>query len=234
VGPCGRRGYWFSRGVEVGGGTAETRGVQRAIALVTVVGLHGLTITLMVALRNGPRLSAQTEFVSTVVLLSALPPPAGTSTQRPATANDVAPFEPVESPIAVLPEISAPADTRTGADWASDARRAAAAVPVTSNVRAFGESPKRESARTGAHRCQLMNRVSSIGRRRVPGLSGSAIAAISSLTFPLWDYRRFWLALSPHGRYVRAIRRLRATSRTCRRTRSTTRVSLDAEVTLRT
>jgi hypothetical protein len=134
-------------------GRPKTHGVQRAIALVTVVGLHGLTITLMVALRNSPRLSSPTEFVSTVVLLSALAPPAGPSTQpRPATANDVAPIEPVESPIAVLPETSPPADTRTGADWASQARRAAAAVAVTSNVRAFGESPKGESARTGAPR----------------------------------------------------------------------------------
>jgi hypothetical protein len=134
-------------------GRPKTRRVQRAIALVTVVGLHGLTITLMVALRNPPRLSSPAEFVSTVVLLSALPPPAGPWTQRrPATADDVAPLEPVESPIAVLPEISPPGDTRTGADWASDARRAAAAVTVTSRVRGFGESPEQNSARAGAQR----------------------------------------------------------------------------------
>jgi len=134
-------------------GRPKTRGAQRAIALVTVVGLHGLTITLMVALRNPPRLSSPAEFVSTVVLLSALPPPAGPWTQRrPATADDVAPLEPVESPIAVLPEISRPGDTRTGADWALDARRAAAAVTVTSSVRGFGESPEESSARTDAQR----------------------------------------------------------------------------------
>ena len=133
-------------------GRPKSRRVQRAIALITVVGLHGLTITLMVALRNPPRLSSPAEFVSTVVLLSALPPPAGPWTQRPATADDVAPLEPVESPIAVLPEISPPGDTRTGAGWASDARRAAAAVTVTSSVRRFGESPEENSARTGAQR----------------------------------------------------------------------------------
>jgi hypothetical protein len=134
-------------------GRPKTRGAQRAIALVTVVGLHGLTISLMVALRNPPRLSSPAEFVGTVVLLSALPPPAGPwSQRRPATADDVAPLEPVESPIAVLPEISPPGDTRTGADWASDARRAAAAVTVTSRVRGFGESPEENSARTGAQR----------------------------------------------------------------------------------
>jgi hypothetical protein len=132
-------------------GRPKTRGAQRAIALVTVVGLHGLTITLLVALRNPPRVSSPAEFVSTVVLLSALPPSAGPSTQRrPATADDVAPLEPVESPIAVLPQISPPGDPHTGADWASEARRAAAAVTVTSSVRAFGESPKAKSARTGA------------------------------------------------------------------------------------
>jgi hypothetical protein len=110
-------------------GRPKTPGVQRAIALVTVVGLHGLIITLLVALRNPPRVSSPVEFLSTVVLLSALPPSAGLSTQRrPATADDVAPLEPVESPIAVLPEISPPGDTRTRPDWASDARRAAAAV----------------------------------------------------------------------------------------------------------
>jgi len=149
-----RKGWRLAlAGAEVGRGTAENPAGAARDRSRHRRGVARLDDYLMVALRNPPGLSSPAEFVSTVVLLSALPPPAGPWTQRrPATADDVAPLEPVESPIAVLPEISPPSDTRTGADWASDARRAAAVVTVTSRVRGFGESPEQNFARAGAQR----------------------------------------------------------------------------------
>jgi hypothetical protein len=132
-------------------GRPITQGLRRAIAFAVVVGLHGLAITLMVALRNPPLHSRPNDFVSTVTLLFALPPPAGPSTQLHfKTASDASPLAAVEPPIALPAKVSPSGDARRAVDWPSEAQQAAAAVTLTPNVRAFGAGPEVDSARTGA------------------------------------------------------------------------------------
>jgi hypothetical protein len=85
----------------------------------------------------------------------------------------------------VLPEIGPPGDTRTGADWASDAH---GGLPPPQRSRRASEASAKAPSRIlhgqAPNACQPTNRGSSIGRRTVPGLSGSAITAISSLMPP--------------------------------------------------
>lgn len=128
----------------------STRSLRRAIAFAVVAGLHGLAITVL-ALRNRPPLSSSDDFVSTVILPSALPAPAGPSTQlhfRP--SGDASPLAAVEPAIASPAEVSPSDDAGIGVDWDLEAQQAAAAVTLTPNARAFGTSTGLESASVGA------------------------------------------------------------------------------------
>jgi hypothetical protein len=127
-------------------GRPNTRNLRRALAFVLVVGLHGLAITLLVALRNPSPLSLPNDFVSTLILQSALPPPAATSTQAHFNAP---PARAVAPPLALPLEAGASGDARTGTDWALEAQQAAAAVTYAPHSRGFGTSPAAESANPG-------------------------------------------------------------------------------------
>ena len=133
-------------------GRPSTQSLRRIAALAVVVGLHGLTITLLVELRTPSPLSSPDDFVSTVILPSPLPPPAGPSTQAPRAASDAPPAAAVTPPIALPAQLSPSAGTRTGADWASEAQQAAAAVTLIPKVRGFGTIPAVETPRAGTQR----------------------------------------------------------------------------------
>jgi hypothetical protein len=166
-------------------GRPSTRSLRRAIACAVVVGLHGLVITLIVALRNPPPLSAPSDFVSTVVLLSGLPAPAASSTRlRRTTASDTS-LATVRPPTALPAKTSPSGDARAGTDWELEGQQAAAAVTRTPDVRGFGASPHVESARTGAR--PTPGHVQGEQYRTTDGawVVGSASAVISSRRFPL-------------------------------------------------
>jgi hypothetical protein len=179
------RGAALSREAEVGRvGQPSPGGLRRAIAFAVVVGLHGLTIALLLAPRNRPTLSASKDFVRTAVLLSALSSPAAHSSQLQFNiASDAPPLATVEPPIALPAQLSSSVDARWGGLGAS--RTAATAMAFTPNIQGFGANPAVASARTGAR--PLPGHVPGEQSRttNVRGLSGSATAVISSPGFPL-------------------------------------------------
>jgi hypothetical protein len=126
-------------------GRRTTWGPSRGLVFAAVVGLHGLAIMLMVALRTPARHSTSTDFLSTWIILPQTRPTGSSIPQRPTVANDASPVAPVEPLIPPLPDISFPSNAGPGIDWVAEARRAAAEVTGAPTIRGFGGRPKAES-----------------------------------------------------------------------------------------
>jgi len=206
-------------------GGPRTWCLRRGIAFAAVVALHaGLVITLTAALRTATRPSIPTNFVSTLIFLSApVPPAASANRRRPEAANETAPLASVEPP-------------KTPPVWIrrSTGVRRRGVLPPQSQVHRTSENSVRPRRPAGSGRDHCTPRrhikpVSSTEARTASGLCGSATVATSSpgslpLDYPISSRVRF-----RQGQCVRVVSGLRATcSKTCPRTRSITRSSVSA------
>jgi hypothetical protein len=119
----------------VGGSQSPLR---RAVALGIVLALHAVGLLLLVEFRTKNSAPGANDFISTLILLPAIPPPTAPADKRQSPLVNTS-IQPVPLNLPTLEPVESASDTPGPVvDWAAEAQREGTAITDPSKARVFG------------------------------------------------------------------------------------------------